>query len=299
MSLAFPYLSDLVKALTGLDLPLPLPTFGMMVATAAIVSIRISRVEVQRLYEAGRIGLAKRRIKSDDGQYLNQTIFPQDVISDLITFALIIGLIGARVFHIIEHPNEFIADPWGMIFSRGGFTFLGGLICGTLAGFWYAKKHELSVTTLCDGLAPAIMLGYAIGRIGCQLSGDGDWGIPANMAAKPDWLPVWFWAQTYDNNIVGVTIATPGVYPTSIYETVLGCIIFGILWRLRKHPFKSGWLFALYLLLSGAERFSIEQIRVNTVGNFLGVVVTQAEMISLGLMLLGVLGLVLNTRSAK
>lgn len=296
MSLAFPYLSDLVRELTGLELPLPLPMFGIMVATAALISIQISRIEVQRHYEVGRIGPAIRRIKREDGEYVKEQIPPQDIVSDLITFALIIGLIGARIFHIIEHPNEFIADPLGMIFTRGGFTFLGGLICGTLAGIAYAKKYELSIPALCDCLAPAIMLGYAIGRIGCQLSGDGDWGISANIALKPDWLPIWFWAQTYDNNIVGVTISPPGVYPTSIYETIMGCLIFGILWGLRKHPFQSGWLFALYLLLSGAERFFIEQIRVNTVTNIFGVAATQAEIISSVLMLFGILGLVFKGR---
>lgn len=298
MSLAFPYLSDLVRELTGLELPLPLPMFGIMVAISAVISIQISRLEVQRLYEAGRIGPAIRKIKRQ-GQYVDEYIPPQDIISDLITFALIIGLIGARIFHIFEHPNEFFADPLGMIFTRGGFTFLGGLICGTLAGIAYAKKHQLAILPLCDGLAPAIILGYAIGRIGCQLSGDGDWGIFANMALKPDWLPFWFWAQTYDNNIVGVTIAPPGVYPTSIYETIMGCFIFGILWALRKHPFLSGWLFALYLLLSGAERFFIEQIRVNTVTNIFGVAATQAEIISSILMLFGVLGLIWMSRLAK
>lgn len=299
MSLAFPYLSDLVREFTGLELPLPLPMFGIMVAISAVISIQISRIEVQRLYEAGRIGPAIRRIKHEDGQYVEERIPPQGIVSDLITFALIIGLIGARIFHILEHPSEFIADPLGMIFTRGGFTFLGGLICGTLAGIAYAKKHRLAILPLCDSLAPAIILGYAIGRIGCQLSGDGDWGISANMALKPDWLPILFWAQTYENNIVGVTIAPPGVYPTSIYETMLGCLVFGILWGLRKHPFQSGWLFALYLLLSGAERFFIEQIRVNTVTHIFGVAATQAEIISAVLMLFGVLGLVLNTRLAK
>lgn len=299
MSLAFPYLSDLVRELTGLELPLLLPMFGVMVAISAVISIQISRMEVQRLYEAGRIGPAKRRIKGEDDQVVDEYIPPQDIISDLIAFALIIGLIGARVFHIFEHPNEFIADPLGMIFTRGGFTFLGGLICGALAGVAYAQKHGLAIPPLCDGLAPAIILGYAIGRIGCQLSGDGDWGILADMTLKPSWLPVLFWAQTYDNNIVGVTIAPPGVYPTSVYETVIGCFIFGILWALRKHPYQSGWLFALYLLLSGAERFSIEQIRVNTVTNVFGVAATQAEIISLVLMLFGVLGLVFKSRLAK
>jgi len=83
---------------------------------------------------------------------------------------------------------------------------------------------------VCDAVAPALMLGYAVGRLGCQISGDGDWGIPADMALKPGWLPAWLWAQTYANNIFGAAIAPPGVYPTPIYETLLSLAAFGVLW---------------------------------------------------------------------
>ena len=83
------------------------------------------------------------------------------------------------------------------------------------------------------------------------------------MSLKPAWLPTWLWAQTYDHNITGVAIPPPGVYPTPIYETLLGLAAFGLLWAARKHPYRTGWLFALYLVLSGTERFFIELIRVN------------------------------------
>jgi phosphatidylglycerol:prolipoprotein diacylglycerol transferase len=89
-----------------------------------------------------------------------------------------------------------------------------------------------------------------IGRIGCQISGDGDWGIAANMALKPDWLPSWLWAQTYDNNIYGELIAAPGVYPTPIYETAMALLCFALLWPCGAIHSRIGWLFSLYLLLA-------------------------------------------------
>lgn len=298
--MAFPYLSDFVKALTGVDLPLPLPMFGLMVAAAFLVSIGVARREVRRLHETGRIGLARRRIKGKDGQHVDVSVPPQDIVGELGVIVAIVGLIGARLFHLLEYPHEFVADPWGMIFSRSGFTIFGGLIFGTIAGVIYVKQRGLPIRVTCDGVAPAMMLGYAIGRIGCQLSGDGDWGIPANLALKPGWLPAWLWAQTYDNNILGVTIAPPGVYPTPIYETLMGLTIFGILWGVRKHPFQAGWLFVLYLLFSGVERFSIELIRANSVVHILGIAASQAQIISGVMIILGVLGLtMLGSRRVK
>jgi phosphatidylglycerol:prolipoprotein diacylglycerol transferase len=143
------------------------------------------------------------------------------------------------------------------------------------------------------------MLGYAIGRIGCQISGDGDWGSPANLALKPDWLPLWSWAQTYDNNIVGELIAAPGVYPTPLYETLMGLACFGVLWAVRKHPYQTGWLFAVYLLMAGLERLLIEQIRVNPVLDIGALHATQAEMVAVVLTACGLAGLALLSRRPK
>jgi phosphatidylglycerol:prolipoprotein diacylglycerol transferase len=152
---------------------------------------------------------------------------------------------------------------------------------------------------LLDATAPAMMIGYGVGRIGCQVAGDGDWGIAANMALKPGWLPNWLWAQTYDNNIVGEVIALPGVYPTPMYETMMALVCFGILWALRKHPFQMGWLFSVYLVLAGVERLLVEQIRVNPVLNVAGIMATQAQMIAVTLIVLGVVGSVALARRVR
>jgi phosphatidylglycerol:prolipoprotein diacylglycerol transferase len=292
---SFPYLSDILRALTGIDLPLPFATFGLLVAIAMLAAAACFRSELRRLHAAGRIGNGRKPVKHD-GQRAVTELPPHELVTDLVFVVMIAGVVGARVFHILEHLDSFRAAPWDMIFSRSGLSVFGGLIFGTAAGIVCVRRWRLPARPLLDAVAPAMMLGYAIGRVGCQLSGDGDWGVPAAMAAKPVWLPTWMWAQTYEHNIYGVTIAAPGVYPTPMYETVIALACFALLWALRKQPFKTGWLFSLYLLLAGVERFLIEQIRVNPVLDFGLFRATQAEMIAGAMIFSGLAGLLVLGR---
>jgi phosphatidylglycerol:prolipoprotein diacylglycerol transferase len=288
---SYPYLSDIIKALTGYNVPLPFATFGLMVGIAALAAAACFRAELGRLYKEHRIGNAHKRTKAGLAE-----VPPQEIVTDFVVVVMIAGVVGARVFHILEHTGEFMADPAAMIFSRAGLSVFGGLIFGTLAGLWFVRRARLPARPLLDAISPALMLGYGIGRIGCQVAGDGDWGIAANMAAKPAWLPGWMWAQTYAGNIIGEVIAAPGVYPTPMYETLMALGCFAVLWALRKHPFKTGWLFSLYLLLAGVERLLIEQIRVNPVLSLGPVHATQAEMIATALIAAGLFGLAALTR---
>jgi phosphatidylglycerol---prolipoprotein diacylglyceryl transferase len=292
---AFPYVADLLNAF-GIDLPLPVPTYGLMVAVALLVSTWLVRSEFGRLLAAGRIGPPEDRKKHRAGQQAQESVPIDKIVIDLVTLVTAVGLIGARIFHILEHPHEFATHPLDMIFARNGFSFFGGLILGTVAGAIYVKRRRLPLRVVFDTVAPAMMLGYGIARIGCQLSGDGDWGIPADFAIKPDWIPAWLWGQTYDNNISGVQIATPGVYPTPIYETLMSLVGFAVLWSMRNHRFQSGWLFALYLVLAGTERLLIEPIRVNVVFQVLGFHATQAEMVAAVLIVIGIAGLAILSR---
>jgi phosphatidylglycerol:prolipoprotein diacylglycerol transferase len=276
-----------VRAWTGYDVPLPLATFGLFVAIGALVAAAFLRAELRRLYQAG--GISAARVRGAD-------VPPQDVVTDLLVVVLVAGVIGARLFHILEHTDQFMADPASMIFTRSGLSIFGGLIVGTLAGMVCVRRWRLPVRPLLDAVAPAMMVGYAIGRIGCQVSGDGDWGIAANMALKPAWLPAWLWAQTYDNNIYGELIALPGVYPTPMYETAMALLCFGVLWAIRKHPFRIGWLFSVYLVLAGVERLLIEQIRVNPVFKVFGLHATQAEIIAVTLIAAGIAGTLMLSR---
>ncbi|KQV99478.1 prolipoprotein diacylglyceryl transferase [Rhizobacter sp. Root1221] len=294
--MSYPYLSDALKALTGLDIPLPLPTFGLCVVGAMLVATVFFRRELQRLRLAGELRPVKPRPRDDSPLPVEDKRGLDEFVSTFACAVLISGVLGARIFHIFEHLPQFLADPWPMIFSRSGLSIMGGLIVGTFAGIWVVWRSGLPLRPVLDAAAPTMMIGYGLGRIGCQISGDGDWGTVANMALKPDWLPTWLWAQTYDNNIYGVVIPAPGVYPAPIYETTMALLLFGLLWAVRRHPFSKGWLFAVYLLLAGAERLLIEQIRVNPVLEFIGVRATQAEMISGVFIVLGLAGIALLSR---
>jgi phosphatidylglycerol:prolipoprotein diacylglycerol transferase len=293
-------LSDLVRDVTGRELPLPVPMFGLLVAAALLTTMWITERELQRLYGIGRIGAAYRRVKGTDGNRVNEPVPPHELVTGLAITMVAVGMVGARLFHLLEYPQAFFDDPWGMIFTRSGFTIYGGLIFGLGAATLYAKRHGLGIPALADALAPALMMGYAIGRIGCEVSGDGDWGIASNMAIKPSWLPMWLWAQTYPHNIAGVMIPPPGVYPAPIYETLMSLVAFAVLWSVRRHSFRAGWLFALFMVLSGIERFLIEQIRVNATMDIAGFAVTQAEIVALLFFVVGVAGLlVLSKRTVS
>lgn len=221
----------------------------------------------------------------------------------LIIIAIIFGIVGAKVFHWFENWDEFISDPLGSLVSFSGLTFYGGFIVAALAVVYYSEKNKIPWKHIADIVAPALIIGYGIGRIGCQIAGDGDWGI-VNTLIKPQWLgflPDWLWAYNYPHNILNEGIPIPGcmgphcyqlaeaVFPTPVYETSMTIIILGILWYLRKRLKVPGQLFAIYLMFSGLERFLIEKIRVNNIFEFLGMNVTQAEVISTILFLSGLI----------
>lgn len=291
----YPRLSDLFVDLFGIELPFPIYSFGLMVAIAFLTAAGLTYAEFKRMYHEGRIGtITVRGEKDRKGRPRKKEVPPYELIGTLTILAAVVGIPGAKLFHILENFDAFLAAPGQMIFSTGGLTMYGGLIIATLFLAWYVQHRGIYRWDFFDAVGPGLMAAYGIGRIGCHLAGDGDWGIPADMALKPDWLPTWLWAETYPNNILNVTLADPGVYPTPIYEFVASIILAGILWGLRKHPFRAGWLFSLYLIFNGIERFFIEKIRVNVEMNMFGITFTQAELISVLLIIAGIVGLVLT-----
>ncbi len=214
-----------------------------------------------------------------------------DELGNIFTLAFIVGLLGAKIFHNLEYWEDLVANPVESLLSLSGLTFYGGLLCAGIAIAYYIIKKGYPILPFADVAAPVLMLGYGIGRIGCQLSGDGDWGI-VNTHPKPEglsWLPDWLWAYTYPHNVIQEGVPIPGcegtfcnqlaspVYPTPIYETIMALALFAMLWGVRKYLPYWGQLSALYLILNGIERFLIEKIRVNPDMNFLGFQLTQAE----------------------
>lgn len=295
---------------------------------------------------AGLKWYEKNKQKTAQPQEKTVRIWPHDRVGDLTIFAFIFGFIGAKIFNSFETWDDFVRDPVGSLFSFSGLTFYGGLICAALAIWWYARKHGIGFWQLNDAAAPGLMLAYGIGRIGCQVAGDGDWGIlnsayitdvnsskavlaqpgdfqrvvgqfandyatefnglahvPHLAVKAPGFLPNWLFAYSYPHNVIdamaGSRIPTCiggdycnqlpiPVFPTPLYETLMCLILFGILWAIRKRLKTPGKLFAIYLILNGAERFLIEHIRVNSQYHIFGFHPTQAELISAALVISGV-----------
>ena len=271
-------------------------SFGAMMAIAFLVAAGIMRRELDRLYRIGKLDAVQMPTKRGHGKKQKVSASPASMIGTITVIAVVGGIIGAKIFHILENWGDFMVNPSGMIFSQGGLTFYGGLIFAAAGIAWYVRKQGVSLLLFVDATIPAVLLAYGIGRIGCHLAGDGDWGIPSNPDAKPGFIPDWLWGETYPNNILGLTLPESGVYPTSVYEFVMAAILFAVLWSLRNHPFKTGWLTSLTVLFFGVERLLIEQIRVNNLFNVFGLEATQAEMISVVMIIAGIVGLSLTIR---
>lgn len=223
----------------------------------------------------------------------------------VMTIAFVAGILGAKIFHNLEYWDSFVQDPLGALFSFDGLTFYGGLICGGLGIAYYVRKKGFNPLAFADAAAPGLMLAYGVGRIGCQMAGDGDWGLP-NESVKPDWLswaPDWMWSYSYPHNVIknGQPISdcaehwgdycyelVPAVWPTPFYEVVMGIGLFVLLWAVRKKMVYYGQMFGLYLFVNGVERFFIEKIRTNSTYNIGGMEITQAEIISSLLILAGI-----------
>jgi phosphatidylglycerol---prolipoprotein diacylglyceryl transferase len=252
--------------------PVTLPTFGMMVATAMVGAFFVLRADLRR-----------RGLVAD--------------AETLVAAPVIAGIAGAKLYHVLESPGDFFADPWHQLFSPFGFAWFGGLVAGFAAFVMLARQFGISLLELCDAASPAAALGYGIGRIGCLLSGDGDYGIPTSLP----------WGISFPNGLVPTT---ERVHPTPIYELIVGVAISWILWRLgakqtatrAPHKIASGILrrrsdqglahqgpggvFAMYLILTGVARFLVEFIRINP-RSFFGL--TNAQAASLVSLLAGAL----------
>ncbi len=238
-------------------------------------------------------------------------VHPYEQVGTITILAAVFGILGAKLFHNLENFDDLMADPINALVSFSGLSFLGGLICAAAAILWFAKKNNIKLLHLTDAALPGLMLAYGVGRMGCQIAGDGDWGIP-NDAPKPEWLsflPDWAWAYNYPNNVLGIDLKadfaqmryvslTGYAWPTPIYETTMALIIFGFLAFMRRRWTTPGMVMSWYLILSGAERLAIEQVRINNEYPIFGGV-TQAEIISTILIILGIVFLFLMPKVGK
>jgi len=238
--------------------PLTVYSFGTVMAVAALSAAWVVWLELKRCR------------------------YNPELASTIIFAAAVGGLIGARLLFVLEEWRSFVRSPWEFIFTGAGFTWYGGMLGGALAVTWLVRHNGIPWLRAADISAPALAVAYGIGRIGCHVAGDGDWGTISDVP----------WAVAYTNAIIGWVHPYTGVpyapgvrvHPTSVYEFLQSAIIFAILWPLRKKGYREGTLFWLYLILSGFARFMVEFWRVNPV---ISLGMTEAQWFSLILAALG------------
>lgn len=371
----YPTISDALRDLFGINIPLPFPSFGFFVALAFLFGAYFFTLELKRKEKLGLLHSRQVKVKKGEkasssellsngflgfligfkvlemflhyndlvadpqsfilstrGNFLGgllgaalfvylryrekekqrldkpittmETMHPHEHVGNMTLIAAVGGILGAKIFHNLENLSEFASDPIGALISFSGLSIYGGLIVGGAAVLYYANKNGLKWIHVADASAPGLILAYGVGRIGCQVAGDGDWGMP-NDAAKPDWmsfLPDWMWAYDYPNNVLNIDLQddfqrmgyeslTGNAWPTPFYETLMAFTIFGILWSLRTKINVAGIMFSLYLILNGVERFLIEKIRINPDYHFLGIEATQAEVIAVLMFIAGIFGM--------
>jgi phosphatidylglycerol:prolipoprotein diacylglycerol transferase len=222
--------------------PVTLGTYGLLVATGLICAFFIVRAD-----------LLRRNIPAD--------------AETIIGVTGLAGIAGARLYHLLESPAEFFANPWPLLFSTMGFAWFGAVLGGFVALLLLARHYRMGMLLMLDVASPAAALGYGVGRIGCLISGDGDYGIPTSLP----------WGMSFPNGLVPTT---ERVHPTPIYEFLAALVIAHFLWRVWKpSPSRNktpapttqpaGRVFAWYLITTGIARFLVEFIRINP-PSFLG-----------------------------
>jgi phosphatidylglycerol:prolipoprotein diacylglycerol transferase len=230
----------------GLPIQLTIYSFGLMMALGAIVGNLVLTSECRRRG------------------------YNPDFANAVVVWGAIAGIAGARIYDVFDNWPLYRSNPWSIFFSGAGFVWYGGLVAGILATLLVARRYKVPILTALDMCAPALILGQAFGRMGCQLSGDGDWGLPSTLP----------WAMAYPHAIVGwnaqsvlklddqnqlVSGFFPGVrvHPAPVYEVIMYVSIFLVLWSLRKKTTVEGRILYLYLMLAGLARFLAEFVRIN------------------------------------
>lgn len=233
-----------------------LPTFGLMLWVAAVTAAFLADRAFKRAHlEADAVGM--------------------------VAVAVVAGIVGAKLWHVLDTPSDFQAIGWRALWDPAGFAWYGGLTFGILALVIQGWKSKVGAVRILDLAAPAAAIGYGIGRIGCLLSGDGDYGIATGQVHFLVWTfhP---WGMSFPHGLVPTL--TP-VYPTPIYELVGALIIGWWLWRRLGRPHATGAILGYYLLLTGLARLLVEFIRRNPKVLF---GLTNAQLASVGAMIAGV-----------
>jgi phosphatidylglycerol:prolipoprotein diacylglycerol transferase len=211
-----------------------LPTFGLMLWLAVVIAAIVADRAFKRAHiSADAVGM--------------------------VAVALVVGLIGSKIWHVLDSPEEFRAEHWRVLWDNAGFAWYGGLTFGIAALVLMGWRSKIGVLRTLDLLAPAAAIGYGVGRIGCFLSGDGCYGI-AIQPVHIFGFAFRAWGMAFPNGIEPVDYP---VYPTPLYELGAGLVIGWWLWRRLGKPHATGAILGQYLALSGIARFLVEFIRRN------------------------------------
>ena len=258
--------------------PVPVYSYGLMLGISFIVASWLLSKEFKRK-------------KLNENTAINITFI-----------ALVGGVVGSKLLYVFEEWKSITSMPASKIFSTdglfspAGLTWYGGFILATVIIYFYSRSKKIPFLRVCDATAPSLAIGYGIARIGCHLSGDGDYGVPVSEFMS--WVP---WGTDYSNGTLPPSVAFRGTdiaqkfggvvpdntlcHPTPIYELVFAIIIFWLLWSRRKSFKADGKLFGLYLILTGIARLLVEFIRLNPK---ILAGLSEAQVISIPLILLGV-----------
>lgn len=237
--------------------PIPIHSYGLTIAIAFVVGLWIAQKEAKR--------------KGIDTK----------LISDFAIYAIIFGILGARLAYTLffdfkyylNHPLQILA-VW-----QGGLVLYGGILGGLGAGIWFVKRHRLSFLKFADTLTPSLILGQAIGRIGCFLNGDA-YGIPTKLP-----LGITF----PEGSLPDLRFGQVATHPTQIYELILNLVIFLILWKMREKKAFNGFLFLSYLILYSFIRFFMEFVRGDTINLWNNSFISVAQFISVAVIVTSLL----------
>jgi prolipoprotein diacylglyceryl transferase len=302
----YPRITDWLANVTNIEIlrKIPIQSYGFMVACGFMVAAFVITRELRRREILGWMPALKHRKNGE-------TEWTSDLVGDFVILCAIFGITGSSFFNYLESPASYAKvfdngwTVWSVVSTLfSGLSVYGGMICAGLALLIYSLIKKIKIPHLFDSLALCFILAVGIGRIGCEISGDGDWGIP-HTAIAPWYMPQMLWADTYAHNIANEGIYIPGcteqccmelrlpVYPTPLYEFLECVAIFLILYLLRQRlTDKPGILFFVFAILIGIQRYSIEQIRSISDRDMypvLGHSFKQAELISMALIAIGVI----------
>ncbi len=302
----YPRLTQWLSEVTHLPLSgIPIQSYGFMVACGFLAAAYVITRELKRREALGWMPALSHKN--------GQTEWTSDLVGDLVIICAIFGITGSSFFNYLESPESYKGmfdhpTAYSLVSTLfSGLSVFGGMICAGLALLIYSLVKKIRIPHMFDALAYCFILAVGIGRIGCQISGDSDWGIP-HPDPKPAYMPQLLWADTYAHNIANEGIPIPGcteetcrelpvpVYPTPMYEFLECTAIFLVLHLLRRRlTNKAGMLFFIFAILTGIQRYSVEQIRAVSERDtypLLGHYFRQAELISIAMVIIGIAGVV-------